>query len=88
MISECPHCHARIVFMANGQCPGCQKRPTDPGATAELTGSELMREIVSRHLDPKRVKRRLDEIAGIGEDAASVAREHDRFSYGKRRKSR
>jgi hypothetical protein len=47
-----------------------------------------MREIVSRHLDPKRVKRRLDEIAGIGEDAASVAREHDRFSYGKRRKSR
>ena len=45
--------------------------------------SDLVREILRQALaQPSRSKGRLEEIEGVGEDAASYGRSHDRFLYG------
>lgn len=55
-------------------------------AQAEQQGrsmSELVRNILGNALSPpSRPKRRLSEIEGVGEDAASYGRDHDQFLYG------
>jgi hypothetical protein len=33
-ITECPHCHRRVIPSAGGECPSCSKNVTDPVATA------------------------------------------------------
>jgi plasmid stability protein len=45
--------------------------------------SDLVRDILRHSLaQPPRQKGRLEEIEGVGEDAASYGRAHDRFLYG------
>jgi len=44
--------------------------------------SDLVREIITRALEPTAGSNRLSEIEGIGEDAAAYGRDHDRFLYG------
>jgi plasmid stability protein len=45
--------------------------------------SDLVRDILRDTLaQPPRQKGRLEEIEGVGEDAASYGRNHDRFLYG------
>jgi hypothetical protein len=45
--------------------------------------SDLVRDILRNTLaQPPRQKGRLEEIEGVGEDAASYGRTHDRFLYG------
>lgn len=41
LISECPHCHARVIFMASGACPACRRHPEEPGARHELTRASI-----------------------------------------------
>lgn len=48
--------------------------------------SDLVREILRAALkQPPRKNSRLDEISGIGEDAATYGRDHDQFLYGEDR---
>jgi len=55
-------------------------------ARAEREGrsiSELVRAALEEMLAPEAPsRRRLEEIEGIGEDAAACGRDHDRFLYG------
>jgi hypothetical protein len=54
-----------------------------------LSMSEVLREIVSAHLKPKKRGREvLEQIEGIASDPGSIARDHDSFLYGKKKKTR
>lgn len=46
--------------------------------------SDLVREILTRHLQPKsgRARRGLAAIEGAGSDSGAAGRDHDRFLYG------
>ena len=49
--------------------------------------SELVREILTKHLENKEPSE-LYKIEGIGADGSGVARDHDAFLYGKKKRRR